>query len=472
MQQQFNLPGFEFQSLGKRKVEADFNGGEISSHGGGMLLRELERSLGLVGRFAGCFVDHRNPDLIEHSILDLVSQRVFGLAMGYEDLNDHDELRTDQLFATMVNKSDPTGQNRRRQQDKGCPLVGKSTLNRLELARQDANCKSRYKKIVYDGTKIDELLVRHFLEHYPVKNPKQIVIDLDATDDLIHGNQEGRFFHGYYRHYCSLPLYIFCDDFLLCARLRPSSVGAAHGATDELKTIISMIRTQWPDVRIILRGDSAYSTDEIMTWCEDNNVFYIFGKARNPRLIRLSQKQMEHARRKYLRTGESWRVYNSFQYKTLKSWTRKRLIIAKSEHLRKGPNPRFIVTNLPKSFATTKNLYEKYYCARGDMENRIKEQQLDLFADRTSSQTMRANQLRLWFSSIAYMLIAHLRRVGLRGTKMARAQAGTIRNKLFKIGAIIKISCRRVYIAFSQAFPYKEIFARVHQNLQKMPVFT
>ena len=461
MQQQFNPTRIQCQELGRRKVIADFDGGQISSDGGALLLRELESQTGLIASFASCFKDHRDPRKIEHSLKELLAQRILGIALGYEDLVDHDELRKDPLLAVVVNQLDPTGQRRSNPRDQGCPLAGKSTLNRLELSPAHADQDSRYKKIVYDEDKINRFFVEQFLDSYEAP-PEWIVLDADPTDDPIHGNQEGRFYHGYYHCYCYYPLYIFCDDHLLCARLRRSNIDASKGTVDELKRIIPQIRQRWPKINILLRGDSGFSRDEIMDWCEQNQVYYLLGQQRNPRLVKKIRKQLEHARRKHLQTGKSWRVFSSFYYRTIDSWSRKRLVIAKSEHLPKGANPRFVVTNLPKGFASTRDVYEKYYCARGDMENRIKEQQLDLFADRTSTETMRANQLRLWFSSVAYMFLAHLRRIGLKGSRMAKAQAGTIRLKLLKIGAIVTVSVRRVVISLSSAFPHADLFNRAH----------
>ena len=459
----------DFQGLGKRSVVSEFNGGNVTSDAGALLLREVETSRNIIGRFAQCFEDHRNPELIEHTVEELVGQRVYGIALGYEDLSDHDDLRRDPLLATLVGKLDPTGKDRRREQDRGCALSGKSTLNRLELTPVDAGKSSRYKKVVYNPTKVDTFFVDVFLDSYQ-EPPKKIVLDVDATDDPLHGNQEGRFFHGYYKNYCYLPLYIFCGQALLSARLRPSNIDASAGTLDELKRIIDQIRQRWPEVEIIIRGDSGFCRDEIMSWCEDNGVDYIFGLAKNDRLIKKIAPKLERMRRKFLVKGRSVRCYKQFRYRTLKSWSRSRRVVGKAEHLKKGANPRFVVTSLSRSDYKSVQLYEQLYCARGDMENRIKEQQLGLFADRTSTATMRGNQLRLWFSSVAYILLYELRRIGLRGTKFAHAQVWTIRNKLLKIGAVVSVSIRRVYVQMSSAYPYAKILRDILHRIRPAPL--
>jgi hypothetical protein len=443
----------------------DFEAGSITSDAGALLLREVDKGTRLLQRFSDCFVDYRNPDLIEHSVRELVGQRVYAIALGYEDLNDHEDLRRDRLLATLAGKLDPTGESRRRDRDKGCPLAGKSTLNRLELTPEDAGPESRYQKVVCRGEAMDRLLVDLFLDAYPTP-PEEIVLDLDATDDPVHGEQEGRFFHGYYGCYCYLPLYIFCGEHLLCARLRPSNIDASAGADRELERIVGQIRGRWPRVRILVRGDSGFAREWLMLWCEQNGVDYLFGLAKNDRLIREIATQMEWARRKHLRTGEACRKYRDFRYRTLNSWSRSRRVVGKAEHLEKGSNPRFVVTSLSKKEYKAKELYEDIYCARGEMENRIKEQQLGLFADRTSTATLRANQLRLWFSSMAYVLLSELRRVGLKGTELAHAQCSTIRTKLLKIGAIVRISVRRVWISCASGYPYRSIFLQVLSNLR------
>jgi hypothetical protein len=464
-----NAEQLEFHALGRRSVVGKFDGGRISSDAGGLLLGEVEARTNILQRLADQFVDYRDPEAIEHSVRELVAQRVFALALGYEDLNDHDRLRLDALLAVLVGKQDPTGQDRSCQRDKGKPLASSSTLNRLELTPADADAKARYKKIVADPEGMDRLLVDCFLEAFQ-EPPQQIWLDLDATDDPIHGHQEGRFFHGYYGRYCYLPLYIFSGDHLLCARLRAANIDASAGSVEELERIVRHIRAQWPHTQLIIRADSGFCREAIMAWCEANGVDFLLGLAKNNRLRRLSLAARVQAHLQFLQTGEPARVFCEFDYQTRKSWTCARRVIAKAEHLAKGANPRFVVTSLTPEQAQAQPLYEELYCARGDMENRIKEQQLDLFADRTSTQIMRANQIRLYFSSFAYVLVCALRRLGLQGTEMARAQCGNIRLKLLKIGARISVSVRRIRIAFSQSYPGAALFTQVLHNLQSTPV--
>ena len=471
MKTECNKKRYTFQALGRREILADFNGGTITSDAGGILLREVEKRTGILSRFSRCFTDYRNQKLIEHSVLDLVSQRVFAIALGYEDLNDHDQLARDHFFASLVGKEDPTGEYRQLERDKGQPLAGKSTLNRLELTPEDADEKSRYKKIVMHPTAIDELLVDVFIESR-ANAPEQIILDLDATDIPLHGQQEERFFHGYYDTYCYLPLYIFCGDDLLCARLRPANIDGAAGSIDELKPIITRIRATWPEVQIILRGDSGFCREEIMSWCEepDNNVDYLFGLAKNNRLLREIEDELEEARIMLEHSGEPSRRFKEFMYQTLDSWSRFRRVVGKAEQLPGRSNPRFVVSSLSADDYDDRALYEDIYCARGDMENRIKEKQLMLFADRTSSAKMRANQLRLYFSTIAYLLMQTLRRIGLSGTSMPRAQMDTIRLKLFKISAQIKITVRKIWVSCTSCYPYMDFFNQVYRNLQQMPL--
>ena len=412
-----------------------------------------------------CFIDYRDQDEIEHTVEELISQRVYGIALGYEDLNDHDSLRADRLLAILCGKEDPSGQDRRCERDKGKALAGKSTLNRLELTPHDATGKDHYKKIVYSGEKIEAYFIDIFLRSKE-EIPEQIILDLDATDNPLYGNQEDRFFHAYYDSYCYLPLYIFCGSQLLCAKLRPSNIDGSEGSKEEVERIVKHIRKQWPDVRIILRGDSGFAREELMRWCETNGVDYLFGLAKNPRLITMIEREQEEARKEYDRTEQASRVYRDFIYRTLKSWSRERRVIGKAEYLRRGPNPRFVVTSIKREKIDARVLYEKEYCARGEMENRIKEQQLYLFADRTSTETMRANQLRLWFSSVAYVLLDELRRISLRSTDFAKAQCHTIRNKLFKIGAQIRISVRRICVSLADGYPYQNIFLQAYENLR------
>ena len=458
----------EFQGLGRRKVQAAFDGGHISSDGGALLLREVDRRFGITSGLAECFSDHRREDLIEHSVVELLRQRIYGIALGYEDLNDHDDLMRDPLLSMVLGKRDPEGKNRRRSCDRGKALASSSTLNRLELTPDDADVERRYKKIVHHPEQIEELLITLFLDSYE-KAPDEIVLDFDATDDRLHGNQEGRFYHGYYRCYCYLPLYVTCDDRLVVSKLRTSNRDQSADSTEVLVHLIDRIRERWPDVRIVVRADSGFTRDGFMDWCEHNRTFYVLGLAKNSRLLKTIGKELVEAKEFFEETNKASRIFTHFIYRTLRSWSRSRRVIAKAEHLEGGRNPRFIVTNLPEDYATPKALYEDVYCARGDMENRIKEQQLDLFADRTSTGTMRANQLRLWFSSIAYVLLSTMRRVALKGTRMAKATCGTIRVRLLKIGAQITVSVRRFLIRLASACPYQDVFIRAWHNLQQLP---
>jgi hypothetical protein len=466
MTTQCNSAYLDFPMLGSRQVLADFDGGDISSDGGALLLRTTEELTGILHQFAACFTDHRNPDLIEHPLRDLIAQRVYGLALGYEDLNDHDDLRRDPLLAAVVGKRDPTGQTRQRRRDRGKALAGKSTLNRLELTPVGADEDSRYKKITCQTRDVERLLVTLFLQAHR-EPPERIVLDLDATDDPIHGHQLGRFFHGYYKNYCYLPLYIFCGDHLLCARLRPSDIDASAGALKQLQRIVAQIRAAWPGVPITIRADSGFCRDPVMTWCEANDVDYLLGLAQNKRLLALIAAEQEQARQEFERTKEAARVFAELRYRTLDSWSRERRVVAKAEHLAKGANPRFVVTSLGAEDRAAKALYEEDYCGRGEVENRIKEQQLHLFADRTSAATMRANQIRLFFSSFAYVMLNALRRLGLAGTDLAEAQCQTIRLKLLKIGALVRVTVRKVWVRLASGSPYAEVFRRVHANLAR-----
>ena len=453
-----------FQPLGRREVVGAFDGGTISSDAGGLLLREVEQRTGILRQFATCFRDHRDPDLIEHTVAELVAQRVYGLALGYEDLNDHDRLRQDPLLAALVGKEDPTGESRVRERDRNKPLAGKSTLNRLELTPVRADAGSRYKKITADMKAAEGLFVEFFLQAHP-RPPQRIVLDFDATDDPVHGAQLGRFFHGYYREYCFLPLYLFCGDELLGAWLRPADIDASAGAVKKLAAIVARLRQVWPEVQIVVRGDSGFCRESLMRWCEENGVDFVLGLAKNRRLERELQGELAQARQQYEASGHAARVFKDFSYQTLDSWSRARRVVGKAEHLAKGPNPRFVVTSLSSDSHDARTLYEVEYCGRGEMENRIKEQQRFLFADRTSASSMRANQLRLWFSSVAYVLLQGLRRLGLRQTPLAEAQCDTIRLKLLKIGAQIRVTVRKVWVSLAEGCPYEGVFRQVFQNL-------
>lgn len=461
----------EFHPLRNREVVGHFDGGDITSDAGGLLLREVEQRTGILKKFATCFVDYRNAEAIEHPVRDLVAQRVYALCLGYEDLNDHDQLRADPLLAVMVGKSDPKGEHRRDLRDRGKALAGKSTLNRLERTPADAGAGDRYQKTVMQPEAIDRLLVDHYLDAHE-RPPLQIVLDLDATDDPVYGHQEGRFFHGYYDCYCYLPLYIFCGEFLLSAQLRTAGIDAAKGALADLKRVVKQIRSRWRKVPILVRGDSGFCRDAIMSWCEREGIDYIFGVAKNPRLLEEIKTELKKAEDESTKTGEAARVYKNFRYQTLeKTWSRMRRVIGKAEHIhQKGANPRFVVTSLPAKWFPAGVVYEAMYCQRGEMENRIKEQQLGLFADRTSTATMRANQLRLYFSSIAYVLMHDFRRLALKDTELERAQCTTIRLKLLKIGAQIQVTVRRVWIRMAAGYPYTRAYHQAFSHLQQLPI--
>jgi Transposase DDE domain group 1 len=445
---------FGFAPVEGRKVVACFDGGAMTSDAGGLLLGAVDRSIGVVDRLAQCFADARRPQLIEHEVRTLVGQRVLALALGYEDLLDHDVLRHDPVMAVLAGKLAA--------RRKDCaPVAGKSTLNRLELSTSAA---TRYHKISHDAGAIERLFVDLFIEAHRLP-PKQIVLDLDATDDPLHGHQEGRFFHGYYDCYCYLPLYVFCGRHLLAAKLRRANIDAAAGATEEMARIVGQIRHRWPKVRICLRADSGFAREELMAWCEANGVDYLFGLARNARLVSEIAEELEQAAEESRRTKKPARRFKDFMWMTRKSWSRQRRVVGKAEHTAGEANPRFVVTSLTQDECGARHLYEKVYCARGEMENRIKECQGDLFADRTSTATMRANQLRLWFASFAYVLMCALRRIALKHTQFAKATCGTIRLKLFKIGAQVRVSVRRISLAMASGHPYQREFATAHAAL-------
>jgi hypothetical protein len=446
---------FEFAPVEGRPVVAAFDGGAITSDAGALLLGQTDRAIRLIDRFAACFSDVRVAELVEHRVETLVMQRVFGIALGYEDLNDHDELRADPVLAVLV------GKLAARRAD-CAPLAGKSTLNRLELSRPEP---TRYHKISHDPASIETLLVDLFLEAHR-RPAEQIILDLDATDDPLHGQQEGRFFHGYYDCYCYLPLYVFCGRHLLAAKLRRSNIDASAGAVEEIARIVTRIRRRWPRVRILLRGDSGFAREALMAWCEANRVDYLFGLARNERLEAAITEELIAAAIESIRTGKPARRFKDFAYATLDSWSRERCVVGKAEVTGGEANPRFVVTSLKLTQVGGRHLYEKIYCARGEMENRIKECQLDLFADRTSAATMRANQLRLWFASMAYVLLCALRRIGLAHTQFSDATCGTIRLKLLKLGALVRLSVRRIKVAMASACPWQDEFAFAHARLR------
>lgn len=454
-----------FQALGRRQVVAKFDGGTLSTDGGLLLLRELEARLGLLQGFSECFTDYRSPLFVEHSIKELVSQRVLALSAAYEDLNDHDQLNRDPLLATAVGKSDPSGQNRRLPEDRGKPLAASATLNRLEWSPEEVSQLGRYHKITVDPRAVERFFVTTFIRSFS-NPPARLTLDLDTTDDPLHGQQEGRFFHGYYRCYCYLPLYIFCGSHLLCSHLQEANQDGARHAVSKLEQIIGQLREAWPEVEILLRADSGFAREELMSWCEANDIDYVFGLARNPRLEAELSKDMGIVAKRHERTRKAERVYRDFSYRTQNTWSRERRVIGKAEYLRKGSNPRFIVTSLSRAQIRPRDLYERIYCARGEMENRIKEQQLYLFADRTSAHTMRVNQMRLWFSSVAYTMLNALRRLGLSGTALAHARCDTLRLKLIKIAARVQISVRRIVISFASSCPHQALFINVFQRLR------
>jgi hypothetical protein len=457
-----------FQQLGHREVIGRFDGGQISSDAGGLLLREVEKRFGILKQFSSCFRDYRDPQRIEHSVESLIGQRVYGIALGYEDLNDHDRLRHDVVMGLLCEKNDPSGKDRVRERDQGKAIAGKSTLNRLELTPEGADENNRYKKIVAEAEKIDELMVDVYIQSQPTVL-EEVVLDVDATDDPLYGNQEGRFFHGYYAEYCYLPLYIFSGEHLLCARLRVANEDPASGVRQELERIVNKLREVWPQVKIIVRADSGFCRDEIMSYCESHHIDYVLGLAKNRRLNKQIEAEMAQAQQIQQSTEKPARVFKDFRYRTRQSWSCERRVVGKAEYLAKGENPRFIVTSISSEEKDARTLYEDFYCARGDMENRIKEQQLGLFADRTSAAWMRSNQLRLYFSSFAYILMQMLRRLGLQGTELAQAQCDTIRLKLFKIGAQIQVTVRKVWISFSESYPYLSLFQKVFARLQQIP---
>jgi len=417
-------------------------------------LRQTDQRLNLLARLAECFLDGRNQSMVEHSILEMLSQRVYGLALGYEDINDHEHLRKDPVFAILAG-----------QVELDEPLAGKSTLNRMELG---TGTKDRYKKITFWKEGLDELLVNLFIESHQ-KPPTEIILDVDTTDLPLHGKQEGRFFHGYYDHYCYLPLYIFCGEQVLCARLREANHDAAFGSLQEIQRIVAQIRTAWPAVKIILRGDSGFCRNALMSWCESNGVDFVFGLARNQRLRKIIGAEMHEATQQWNQTGKPARVFREFGYRTKKTkkggWDRERRVAAKAEHIDGKENPRFVVTSLTHEEWPAQALYEELYCARGDMENRIKEQ-FSLFADRVSAETMRANQMRLYLSTMAYILVSGLRRLGLKATELAEAQVSTIRTKLLKIGAQIRVTVRKVWVSMASSYPWQDLYQQVWTNLR------
>lgn len=454
---------------GRRAMAVDFSGGRISSDGGGLLLREADRLISLSENLSHCFTDHRHPNRIDHSVQELVAQRVLLLALGYEDLDDHNELSKDPLLATIVGKDDPSGQQRR--QFKGQPLASSSTLGRLERTKADATSDSRYDKVVVNFDAMETVFLKTFMQSFRGQEPERIIIDLDPSDVRLYGMQEERFYHGYYGHYCYLPMYVYCGEYPLSVQLRPANIDGALGAKELCERIVEQLRQCWPSTHIIIRADGGFCRDSLLSWCEaEENVDYVIGLPKNSRLKARLLKHTERARRRYLRSGQASRVFHDFSYRTKDSWSRRRRVIGKAEHLSKGANPRFVVTSLLASEFEKRYVYEDLYCARGEMENRIKEVQLDLFGDKASCHTFRGNSLRLWFAMAAQLLIVTLRAFAFADTELAHAQANTLRTKIFKIGALVTVSVRRIYIRLSSAFPRKELLAQALSRLSE-PIF-
>ena len=438
-----------------RTFTAAFDGGSISTDGGVVLLRAVEERCRILERFGGCFVDHRDPTRVQHTVTQLAAQRVLGIALGYEDLCDHDVLRSDPLLTSVVGKRDLRSET----------LASSVTLGRIENGAPGLSRDDRYRKITLDYGKVDHLLIDLFLEAHE-SPPEEIVLDLDATDAKIHGKQEGRFFHGYYDEYCYLPLYIFAGDHVLGARLRRANADGAAGSVEELERIVDRIREAWPETRVVVRADSGFCREWLLSWCEESGVDYVIGIARNQRLLTQLADSMLLAKNEHDRTNRPARIFEDLEYRTLDTWSRARRVVGKAEHLRKGANPRFIVTSFDLERWPARELYEDLYCARGEMENRIKEQQLDLFADRVSCHWERGNQTRMYFSAIAYAMLEALRRLGLAGTDMARAQCGTIRLRLLKIGARIRSTARRIWIHLSEHHAWRETFLVAFERLR------
>ena len=460
----------KFEGLGRRKVVADFTGGQISSDGGCLLLREIDRRSRLTERLAACFVDHRESGLTDHSVRELIAQRVYSLALGYEDLNDHRDLSRDPLLATAVGKLDPSGEKRKSTKDKGIPLASPSTLGRIERTESSASQDSRYEKVICDFERLQNVFIQIFQESFARRKPQEIILDIDPSDIKLHGSQEETHYNGYYKHNCYLPIYLFCGEYPLAVKLRPSNIDGAEGVVEFLVPVIQELRKKWPKVRILIRADSGFCREKLMQYCErSKNIDYLFGMGRNLRLVPRLDELVKQAETKYASTKKAIRLYKSFDYRTLKSWSRSRRVVGKAQFNRHGSNVRFVVTSLLAKDIKGQHVYEKKYCARGEMENRIKEQQLDLFGNRTSSHNFRSNHVRLWWSMAAHLLIVKLRACALYNTEYAHAQAATIRNRLFKIGALVETSVRRVHIRLSSAFPLQDLFSEIHIRLRSPP---
>ena len=448
-----NVQPIAFTPLGRRQLVAEFDGGRITSDAGALLLREAAGRSRLFERMAACLPDPREPSMVEHDQQTMLAQRVLGIACGWEDLNDHHGLRDDPLMQVASGRvASDRGADERR------PLASPATLCRLENRVGRGAC-----------VELSKLLVELFIESFADSPPDELVLDFDATDDPVHGDQEGRFFHGYYDGYCYLPLYVFCGERLLVSYLRPSNIDASKHSRAILKLLVTRLRQAWPGVKIVFRGDSGFCRWRLMRWCDRHGVGYVIGLARNKVLERIAEPFMQQAKRQYEQTKEKQRVFTEFDY-AAGTWDRPRRVIHKAEHNSQGDNPRFVVTNLaddPQA-GEAQALYDQTYCARGEMENRIKEQQLGLFAGRTSCHKFAANQFRLLLSSFAYTLIETLRRVALAGTELARAQATTIRTKLLKVGAVVVSSVRRTVLRLSSAYPLKDLFRQAARRLTRV----
>lgn len=464
-----------FQDLGARRVEADFTGGTLSTDGGALLLRQVDGALGVSRTLAGCFLDGRDARWVDHTVEQLLAQRLYGLALGYEDLNDHARLRHDPLLAVACQKTDPQGGDRFLPQFRDAALASPATLNRLELSNHKA---SRCHKLSHDPAQVEAALLKLGVRCLP-KRAREVVLDLDATGTLLHGEQEGRFFNGYYGDYCYLPLYVFCGNVPLWAQLRTADRDAADGAVPALAKIIAAIRQRCPQVRILVRADSGFAREELMALCESQQeVYYCVGLQKNPRLLGQVQGLLDQARAQQIQCGgAAARRFSEFAYAALKGWSRQRRVIAKAEVTTQGDNPRFVVTNLPAAgFANEADperfvparLYEEFYCARGQMENVLKQQLLDLKADRLSTHAMGSNQLRLWFSALAYLLLERVRTLGLAGSELATATVASVRGKLLKVAAQVHVSVRRVYVQLSSAYPLRDLFARCQRRLMRL----
>jgi hypothetical protein len=425
-----------FGRVGRARVSAEFSGGEISSDGGGaLLLRQAERRFGLLAAAAKCLPDDRADGRVRHTRLAQLTQRVYGIALGYEDLNDHDQLRHDAALKTALSQRHAASSS--------------ATLCRFE------NAMDRAVAVGLHEVMVDQFIARQ------AAAPSELILDLDATDDRVHGRQEGRFFHGYYDNYCFLPLYVFCGEELLVSYLRPANIDGAHHAAAVVKLLVRKLRAAWPEVRITVRADSGFCRRRLLLWCERHGVDYVIGLARNNRLAALAQPAIDAAEARFEKDKLKQRDFAEVHY-AAKTWARKRRVIVRTEHGEQGSNPRYVVTNRQDAPAT---IYDAIYCQRGEMENRIKEQQLGLFADRTSCSAWWPNQFRLLLASLAYTLMQNIRRHALAGTELAKAQCTTIRLKLFKIGAVIIHSVRRIRFLLPSACPYRELFTLAARRL-------